>query len=258
MKLKRNQKGLSLIEVLISLSITITITGLLTNFLFNFNNQQIVSTKKSELNSELRNVNLRLQKEIESCSKLIGVNISGKDTRYQAPAEYLNKAPFTPNTSGKLDSNSDRVVLTRPILNKTTYEKASQIPSDTNKNDVIIIEFVRNNSSIGQGKLLFSLIPAPSGGSGVDYNIFARSPKIIKQVLSSNISTSMSDDSYSATKPFRFFSDSDNALDSPTPNVEDKSKTELIEVNLYGKKEHPTRTIRELLSTKITLRNYVN
>lgn len=239
MKLKKSQQGLSLIEVLISLSITITITGLLTNFLFNFNKTSIAETKRTELASELRTANLRLQKEIESASKVL--------------------TSFTDTYTGiTYQTNKDTLVLARPVFNKNTYEALtykSPVNSDGSNSveiesyDKVIIKYNRSTTSLKEAKLTFTLIPATKGVT----SDFFKSPYIKSQTLAHNISNYTKDDKSTPTVPFKFY-DNKNALIESAPY----NKATLIAVDLYARQTYGDRPLRDSLFTKIALRNFVS
>lgn len=190
---KRKLSGFSLVEMMISVSLTIIVMTMITQFLMNFSNMSSVEGKKSELSAELRVLNLRLEKEIEQGSSLL-------DSYVVTDTEY---------GSGTITSDSNRIIFTRQVYNKTTYMPASNNPRDTTKNDVVIIEYTGNNSatSVKYGDVLYSLIPASATASDTTYT---KSIKIIKRKLNSSIINSSTDDSYSPENIFTYYDYSNN------------------------------------------------
>lgn len=242
MKITKSQSGLSLIEILISLSITITITGLLTNFLYNFNKNSIVNSKRSELASELRTANLRLQKEIE------------------AGAKVLSSIPnIDPTTGSAYVTNKDTLILARPVFNKNTFlpltyespvNNSDMINNFSYRYDKVIIKYHRGNVNNLQGKkLTFTVIPASQNVTS-DYII---SSPIPSQTIAYNLSNYTDENKATVTDPFQYYIDS-NSL----PVTDKYYKITLIGVNLFGRNSYGNRVLRDNLFTKVTLRNYIS
>lgn len=235
------KKGFSLIEVMISITLTISVLAMVTQFLFNFTNMSTMDGKKSEIQAELRTVNLRLEKELElGCAVL--------DSYNSTDLEY---------GSGTFTSNSNRVIFTRPVYHKTTQmpaymeiiSSAGFPQKDTGKNDVVIIEYTGNDgsSNIKKGNILYSIIPATNVSSDYD-----KSQKIIKRKLNSDIINSLDDNVFTAYKIFSYFSSSQEVTSGTL------GKVSLIKINLQSRKEYGSKSVRDSLKNGVYLRNFIN
>lgn len=251
----KRKKGFSLVEVLIAVSLTIVVMTMISQFILNFSNKSNIQMAKSDLAEELRTLNKRIEKELEQSSSILD--------SYTPPSGVL----YTPKTT--IYSNENTLIFSRPVFHKTNYMPASQPfnPRDTTKNDVIIIEYTKNKgeNNVQVGEILFSLIPA----TNVDNN-YNKSPAITKQKLSKIIVNSSDDNIYSPEKklvPFTYYNYSSETKLTPTTlqivsgntsiipgNVMSAS---LVEVNLFARKEIGNIKVRENLSSKIYLRNFL-
>lgn len=239
-KIKNNKlKAFSIIELMISITLSIVVIITVTQFLINFTKISNVETKKADLLEELRVLSVRLEKEIEQGSSLLYT--------YKPPVEYdPSQNPIT--------SDENRIIFTRQVYNKNTHMPASLNPSDTNKNDVIIIEYTGNDNSnsVKYGKLLYSKIPAPFTINNINYK---PSQMIIKRSLNSSIINSSSDNSYTLEtkiKPFTYY-DSTNTVQIGS-NVKN---TSLVKIALFARKEEGKQKIRTTFDYKVYLRNFI-
>lgn len=233
MKFKQYKRGFTIVEVLISLSLTIVMTGVITSFLMGFNKTSIQNNKRVELSSEMQILSQRLQKEIESAAAVL--------TTYSPPSYY---------GTGTISSNSTRIILSKPVYDKTTYMPASTNARDTANSDVIIIDYVpASTSSISYGKLYYSLIPASATASN---SSMSKSPRIIRSVLNKSIINSENDSNYTPISIFKYYTRKGVIISGNN----DKYDCSLVEANLYGRKEYQNFKVRQNLVTKISLRSY--
>lgn len=268
MKIKDNNSGLTVIETMVSAAIFIVVLGIITTFLFSSTAYSNRLNLKSVLADNLRNTNIRLEKEIEQCAVVL--------SSYQVPTSYASQY----GTSSTIYTNQNRLILARRVLNRNNYlpapdDSSTSTTSVSNRNDpayndIIIIDYdgnyANNNISsttaatqVQSGKILISLIPATSLSST---NYFTSKPSI-KRVLSANITNSSDNTSYTTTtslKPFRYYDSTSSekvpASSPPYLSSAVTSSISMLNVNLYGRRDYGSYKVRQNTDYRVSLRGY--
>ena len=228
---KRNKSGFSLLETLIGSAIFIVVLGIMTNFTFNFTAYSNRLSQTSDLDDSLRLTNIRIIKEIEQCSAVLS-SYTAPNSTYGTALDGTITFVTTNTTAGSV------MILTRKVVNKTTYVPYSNDSQNTSLNDVIIIKY-----DSATGKMIFSLIPATMA----IILITDRSIPIRKSVLNSSLILNADDSSYI---PFVFYKYSGS---TPESNLKLVS---MVVLKLKGKKVYGNYVLNKNTEEKISLRNF--
>jgi len=232
------RNGFTLVETLISSTIAISLLGVVTSFIWFTSNYTSKSMKRSELQDNVKLALDRVERQIQEWCSIL--------PSYTPP----NGTGITDTIS----SDENNIVFTVPVYKKITFEPAIMSSLDTNKNDVVFIEYKASTSKVEIGKLLFSYIPAPHSDIANHPENYAPRKQILRQVISSLIVNSLSDSSYQAYDLFSYFN---NTSDTSSLTGSNLTTTTVVEINLWGKLDNPKYKLRDNFKTRIKLRNYI-
>ena len=258
---KKNKKGFTVIETLISSSLTMVMIGFTTGFLWFFNNYSNENIIKNNIQSDLRNVSERIEKEILPARIVLN--------SYTPPSGFYVPPPGS--GTSVINSGPNRLIFTVPVYSKSTYLPATTISTDTNLNDVVILEYdcARSSSDLSQcdnnsttkpaGRLKFWYIPAP----GADYSKYNRQQAIHNHTILSYVANPLNTGVISQTSTSGTIINSYSIFEYRDINkstVTDYQKTAMIKVNIFAKKEYGKRNGDKAYSDKkeieVKLRNF--